>query len=168
VSIRKAEPFDARSIAEVQVKAWQRAYRGLLPEETLDNLSVEGAVGRWAERLEGSWGEFMVREQEDRVIGFVACGPSRDEDLGRQVGEVYVLYVAPDAWRQGHGGTLLREELKILRQSGYREAILWVLHNNEGAKRFYERMGFESDHTTRIITRSDGTPMKVTRYRREL
>jgi len=39
--IRPATPEDARAIAEVHVASWRYAYRGLLPDDVLDRLSVE-------------------------------------------------------------------------------------------------------------------------------
>ena len=41
VVIREATPDDARAIAEVHVASWRWAYRGDLPAEFLDGLSVD-------------------------------------------------------------------------------------------------------------------------------
>jgi len=41
MSIRWADPSDAKGIATVLVAAWQGAYRGLFPDEALDRLSLE-------------------------------------------------------------------------------------------------------------------------------
>jgi ribosomal protein S18 acetylase RimI-like enzyme len=168
--IRRAGPSDAGGIARVHVSAWQTAYRGLLPDDLLDSLSVEDSARRWQERLlTGSWGQFLVLEWEDRIVGFASCGPTRDEDLvPLEVGEIYVIYVAPREWRKGYGRALLVEALGLLRQAGNREVALWVLHDNRAARSFYEAMGFEADGTTRTKTRSDGTALKVVRYRRTL
>lgn len=39
-ALRKATPADALAIATINVRAWQDAYRGLLPDSYLDGLSV--------------------------------------------------------------------------------------------------------------------------------
>ena len=39
--IRLATLEDARKIAEIQVASWQVAYRGILPDEFLDQMNVE-------------------------------------------------------------------------------------------------------------------------------
>jgi ribosomal protein S18 acetylase RimI-like enzyme len=169
MSIRKAETSDARGIAEVHVAAWKSAYRGLLPNHVLDNLSVEDVEKRWQTRLTEAWGQFLVLEQGNRIAGFASCGSSRDEDDDpRQVGEVYVIYVAPAEWRKGYGTALLREAIKLLRGQGFSQVILWVLHNNQQAKKFYEAAGFVADGTSQVKTRADGTEMQIVRYRRPL
>src|SRR5665647_1820355 len=39
--VRRAEPQDAPVVARVHTASWRQAYRGLLPQEYLDALSVE-------------------------------------------------------------------------------------------------------------------------------
>ncbi len=47
LTVRAASSSDARAIAAVHVRAGQVAYRGLLPDELLDRLSVEDREGSW-------------------------------------------------------------------------------------------------------------------------
>ena len=144
--------------------AWQAAYRGLLPDETLDRLSAEEAAHRWTERIAGGWEHILVADA-GRIVGFAACGRTRDDDLDpRKVGEVHVIYVHPDDWRQGHGRALLDESLRQMRADGYERAILWVLRGNAQAISFYEAAGFRSDGTSRVKLRTDGTRMPVIRF----
>lgn len=167
--IRPAQPSDARGIAEIHIAAWRSAYRGLLPEATLEQLSVEDVSARWRQRLRASRMEVLVRTQGEQVVGFVGFGPAPDEEADPLViGEIYVLYVAPPEWRQGHGMTLLREAMERLRAQGSTEVILWVLHNNESAIAFYEAAGFVADGTQQVKERQDGTRMTVARYRYQL
>ena len=42
--VRRAEPADARGIAEVHTRTWQAAYRHVFPAEVLDGLDVEERV----------------------------------------------------------------------------------------------------------------------------
>lgn len=164
--IRRAEPSDAREIAEVHIAAWRWAYRGLLPEATLAQLSVEDIEARWQKRLLGSRREVLVRTQDEKVVGFVGYGPTHDEGADPEaVGEIYVLYVVPQAWRRGHGSALLREAMGRLRGKGHTEVVLWVLHNNEQAIAFYEAAGFGVDGARQVKERADGTRMTVARYR---
>lgn len=167
--LRTVQPSDARGIAEVHVAAWKTAYRGLLPDDTLKRLSVDEAEKHWRARLAEPWGEILVLTRDGEIVGYVGYGPTRDEgaDLER-VGEIYVLYVAPQEWRRGHGTALLRAALDRLRQSGKIEIVLWVLHNNQQAIGFYEAAGFAADGTEQTKVRADGTLMTIARYRRRL
>jgi len=80
-SLRAGTAADARRIAELQVRAWQAAYRGVLPTRiSLDCRSTSAsASGRhWndGQRCAGSGSSSVTA----RLVGFAATGPSRDED----------------------------------------------------------------------------------------
>ncbi len=104
MSIRKASVSDAKGIAQVHVAAWQSAYRGIVPDDVLDHLTVDAAEKRWRERIVKPWGHIFVVAQRERIVGFAACGHSQDENVERdKVGELYVIYVHPQEWRRGYG-----------------------------------------------------------------
>jgi ribosomal protein S18 acetylase RimI-like enzyme len=165
--VREAHLADAIGIAQVQIAAWKSAYRGLLPDSTLDRLTVEAVEKQWQDRLSDPAGEYLVLTDAGRVAGFVGYGPTRDEDVDAQpVGEIHVLYVAPEEWRKGYGMALLREAVDRLEAKGAAEIILWVLHDNQQAIAFYQAAGFVADGATQVKQRRDGTEMTVARYRR--
>ncbi len=169
IAIRRARLADAAAIAAVQVAAWRVAYRGLLPDDTLDRLSVEDAEARWQERIDIAWGNTFVAEQDGHIAGFVAGGKSQDPDDDHEtVGEVYVLYVYPETWRQGLGKALIETMIECLREARFQEAVLWVLRGNQQAIGFYEATGFVADGASQIKQRADGTEMTLVRYRRRL
>jgi len=169
MSVRRAKSSDAKGIAEVRVAAWRSAYRGLLPNDVLDRLSASDSERRWGERIAGLWEHVFVAEKDALIVGFAACGDTEDEDVDREkVGEIYVIYVHPDAWRQGLATALLRKAIRHLRQDGFEEVILWVLEGNPQAIGFYKAAGFEADGARTVKRRSDGTEMPVERYRRSV
>jgi len=149
IRFRDATPADARAIAEVHVRSWQTAYRGELPDEYLDGLSVDERTSRWTERLaEPPLGvETLVAEDGGRVIGFTGFGPSRDEDAPAGTGEVYAIYLQPEWFGLGAGRELFARANDRLRELGYARATLWVLATNERSRRFYERAGWAFDGT---------------------
>jgi len=51
VVIREATSDDARAIAEVHMASWRWAYRGDLPAEFLDGLTVDDREREWREWL---------------------------------------------------------------------------------------------------------------------
>lgn len=141
--IRAATVGDARAIAEVQVAGWHAAYRGLMPDATLDACTVEVREPKWAQNLAEAGGpRTTVLVREGRVIGFACVGPSRDEPRSA---EVWALYVAPDAWGTGAGRALLEDGLASLDARGYASTTLWVLRGNARAIRFYEAANFVID-----------------------
>jgi ribosomal protein S18 acetylase RimI-like enzyme len=168
--VRRAKPSDARGIVEVRVASWKVAYRGLLPGTLLDSLSVESREvnGRTRGIAEGVI-QTLVYEEGAQVIGFVSFGASQDEDVGqKRVGEIYALYLLPAVWRKGRGTALMDKAIERLQLEGYTEVTLWVLHNNEQAKRFYEALDFEVDGVEKMVQRQDGVTLHEVRYRRSL
>jgi len=169
VAIRLARPEDARGVAEVRVTAWQVAYRGLLPEDLLNDLSVEGNEALWRDRLQDGSMHCLVDEEKGRVMGFVSCGAGRDEGAGgRGEGEVYALYVRPDQWRRGRGTALLNQAMRLLGEQGYDQVMLWVLCGNGPAQAFYRKMGFTTDPGEHVRHWRDGVRLHLARYRHSL
>ena len=169
VSVRSADAGDFTRIASVHVDTWRGAYRGMVPDATLDNLYLPEFEARWAERLAlGARGEVTwVVEESGAVAGFLACGPYRDEPLSVGNVEIYGLYVLPEAWGTGCGKALLHHCLLHLQDRGARQVLLWVLEGNARARRFYERLGFCPDGTSKVRPRGDAQ-LRELRYARDL
>ena len=96
--VRRAEPQDAPAVARVHVASWRQAYRGLLPQEYLDSLSVEARTMTWAKafsQLPDQTSTTLVGELGGQIVGFACVGPSRDEDTdtatGNSGGSTWIL-----------------------------------------------------------------------------
>lgn len=166
VSIRRATEADARSIAEVRVATWREAYRDIMPTEFLDELSVDATESRWRDSLRSAAGNrrMQVAESGGQVVGFVAAGVPRDEPAQPLTGEVYAIYVLPDCWDRGAGRQLLAAAEQDLIDLGYEAAELWVLADNQRARTFYERVGWQADGGTKKDT-FGGREVTEVRYR---
>jgi ribosomal protein S18 acetylase RimI-like enzyme len=167
--IRYATVADAQAIADVHVKAWQKAYRGLIPNKVLDNLSVTARQRRWQERLQQESTRIFVLVEQDQVQGFLCLGPSRDDDVYQQdeqeaLAEIQFMFILPCHWGRGYGSQLLEAGLGELKRQGYRAVTLWVLEHNQQARRFYQAKGFEQDGQERTETFGDKEMCQL-RYR---
>jgi ribosomal protein S18 acetylase RimI-like enzyme len=157
--IRPAQVADAAALAAIQVDGWHWAYRGIMPDDVLERLSVEDRRARWHDILADGRGT-TVAEADGVIVGFSSWGPIRDEDAAG-AGEVYALYVDRHAARQGHGRCLLTAALDALEADGFHDVRLWVLRDNTPARLFYEALGWTPDG---IEKASPWGPMEV-RYR---
>jgi GNAT superfamily N-acetyltransferase len=108
----------------------------------------------------------LMAEDEGELVGFSACGESRDEDAEASVGEIRSLFVAAGQWRQGVGGGLMAAALDSLRERGCTEATVWSFAANERANAFYEKAGFTRDGAER--TEEAWAHLLEIRYRRSL
>jgi GNAT superfamily N-acetyltransferase len=146
--VRRAAVADARTIAEIGVKGWQAAYRGILPGDFLDDLSVASREIAWRSLLESDLEDMTpawIVERDDGPVGFASGGPPRDEDVPLPAAEVYALYVLPQVWRRGVGRALLTAAIKHWRSRGAETLTLWVLEDNARGRAFYEAMGWLPD-----------------------
>ncbi len=148
-AIRLATLEDVESLAALHVRAWQSAYRGLLPDDLLDGISLEEWTRRRRKSMEQPASPLTrtwVRVGARGLIGFAIAGPCRDADLPvGATGEVYAMYLEPAAVGLGHGRTLMEHTLRVLQEQGFGEVALWVLEGNARARRFYELAGFRLD-----------------------
>ncbi len=152
-------------MASLHVRAWQAAYRGLMPQAYLDGLVITEWADVWRQRLSRPDADpVLVAIADDRLAGFVSYGRDRD---GRSGGELYALNVDPDSWGGGVGAALLSAAQQELAALGHTDASLWVVPGNERARRFYERNGWRatSDERTEDVL---GVPVADLRYEREL
>ena len=161
--VRLGTGGDAPAIETIRVRGWRVAYRHVLPANELDAMPIDSS--RWRARLEqppAGWSTFVV-EDSGVVVGFASVGPSRDE---HGIGELYAIYVDPDAWSTGAGRALIEQcEEQLARE--YREATLWVLEDNPRARIFYERAGWHADGARKAEERW-GVHAPEVRYRKEL
>ena len=177
--VRPATVADAYAMASAHVRSWQAAYRGIVPDDVLDGLSVERRATFWSRQLgemeapSAAW----VAVEGEHVAGFVSIGPESEHDVddtgkptgddGPAPGELYAIYLEPEAWSRGLGRALMAAAVEGLRAGGFPTAILWVFAANDRARRFYERAGWRLDGGTRSWEAS-GTSLPVVRYRLDL
>lgn len=167
--VRCARVADARAIAEVHVRSWQAAYRGLIDEEVLMNLSVERRQAMWETFLQQEPPIIFVAEKDSEVIGFCSFGPARDgDDDSSSVAEIMCLYVQPEYWRAGVGAALWRQVLDRITADEFDAIILWVLDTNLRARTFYERIGFEADGAIKREQLTPSVTLSEVRYRRAI
>ena len=138
--VRRARLADVGSIAKIHVQTWREAYRGIIPQAYLDQLSVVSHERQWRRSLSGD-GWAFVAEWEHRIVGFGSGGPARGR---RDVsGELYLLYVLRSCHDRGIGRALFDACHYQLARCGHRGMLAWVLADNPSC-RFYERLGGEA------------------------
>ena len=169
ITIRPARPGDEAGVAMVHVRAWQHAYRGLLPDDYLDSLQAEDRVLRYTFGMRGPTAPHTilaldaVAEERSSVLGFATVVVA---DQDRALGELSALYVDPRSWNRGVGVALIAAARTELRERGCTEAFLWLLEGNARGERFYGRDGWAPDGTRRADTVWGNCPANHTRRHR--
>ncbi len=151
--VRDARPADAARLAEIHAASWQAAYRGLISDAYLDELTPTARLAWWDSRLSRVPSRWAVLVTEDRtgVTGFVTIGHCYDDDRPDK-GELYAMYVDPRSWGVGWGRKLLLGAEDRFRTYAYPDASLWVLRSNHRARRFYEVGEWSADGAEKQMT----------------
>jgi GNAT superfamily N-acetyltransferase len=133
------------AVARVHVRAWQAAYRGMMPDGYLAGLRPEDRAQRYDfGSLDPARPRTLLAVEADTVLGFATTSPARDEDAVGQ-GELCALYVEPGCWGRGIGRALAAAARSALYGLGFRRAILWVVAGNARAEQFYRADGWIPD-----------------------
>ena len=143
MSIRPARPDDAPRLAEVHIRAWRETYRGIMPDQTLADLSLVKSTESWTKRLTAlpdRQAVFVACNEQDEPVGFVATGPKRLPELPTD-GEIFAINLVNEAKRKRLGLHLMHAASQRLIADGFQAIGLWVLERNVGARAFYERLG---------------------------
>jgi ribosomal protein S18 acetylase RimI-like enzyme len=164
MNVRAATAEDAPAIARIHVDAWRAAYRAYMPASYLDSLSVDERSRMWTGALTRAAPARLV--VTDPLLGFCFFGASRDAEDG--AAEIFAVYVQPDSWQRGAGRALCTHAEEDARQRECASIALWTLKVNDGARRFYERLGYAPDGAERANTRLTGFPLHEMRYRKVL
>ena len=151
-TVRAARLDDAEAIADAHVRGWLATYRGLVPDRVLDDLSVERRAAAWLDTIAAGMaadapvGRTWVVEDDGIVQGFASTGSMRAQPNELEgAGEVFAIYLVPEAIGRGLGRRLFTHAVDDLRARRLEPVVVWVFEANAGARRFYEAAGFRPD-----------------------
>lgn len=137
---------------------WRTAYRDSIPA---GYMAQEITDSRWTAVFRKNYEEGiyhgLLLYDGDRPLCCATYGPARVDtaaggtictfsspDLGHW-GELVSLYGHPDHWGKGYGSIVMEEVFRRLEEAGYPGCFLYVLQENDRARRFYEKHGFSWD-----------------------
>lgn len=166
-----------RDMSLLHALGWRTAYRGYIPDSF---LSGEITDGRWIPVFRQNYEEGVYRGlllyEGDIPLCCATYGPARvDHAAGDTVcsfsspdlagwGELVSLYAHPDHWGLGYGSILIEEILARMQAAGYPGCFLYVLRENNRARRFYEKHGFVWDGHSLEVTLPPDAVLTDLRY----
>lgn len=136
--IRHIKDSDDRSaISRIYEESWKFAYHGIIPQSFLDSIPA----GNWAAHLDDPAMNSLVISENGRLIGTSSYRKSRFAEFC-DFGEIVSIYLMPDHIGKGYGKALMQATIGELSKLGYNDIFLWILEDNERARKFYEKAGF--------------------------
>jgi ribosomal protein S18 acetylase RimI-like enzyme len=152
--IRPMVPDDSSQVAMIHMLSWQHAYRGIVDQEVLDSLDIGLSEKNWKKGIESNEPPIkrLVLESEGKVAGYL-CGLENRfrSQLPDCDSEVWAIYVHPDQTGNGFGKALLKAFALDLRSLGKTRLCVWVLKENHGARRFYEKQGGKLSEANKVF-----------------
>ena len=140
--IRKAIKEDSYNIAKLIVSSWQTAYKGLIDDNYLNNLSVSDRIDAWENNIlnQSENNNIYVYEEDNKILGVIRFGAPDNKSLNYN-SEIHVLYVEPTLKRKGIGTKLFNFAKTYFLEKNTTNMIIWCLKNNVPTINFYKKMG---------------------------
>ena len=142
--IVEAGAAHADAIARLHAENWKSTYRGILPDDYLDNQVDSERLDYWRTALaNGSYS--MVRVARDGagiVAGFSGLKAGVDKGYDQTIEH---LHVSSSARGTGLGRALMADAARQTMARGGSSLCLWVFEDNVKAIGFYESLGGVTD-----------------------
>jgi GNAT superfamily N-acetyltransferase len=159
VAVRPAAIDDLDDLVAIHSRSSQRAYAHIFPPAA-PVPSFDAMADRWRPSLtDGDTVVAFVAEIDGRTVGGVIVDSAPET---RGFGNLRHLYVEPATWGNGAGRALHDAAVGWCNDAGLDSMELWVLEQNERARRMYERWGWTLDPDERLV--HDGLDVTEVRY----
>ena len=153
------------AMSGIHCRGWRAAYPGHVPDDYLrDVITEDHWIPYFREDHETGRCKGLLLYDGERPVACCTYGPIRTGASPRQSeglvidasgyegwGELISFYAEPSCTGQGYGSALMEEALRRLKADGYPSCAVFVLRENDGARRFYARHGFAWDGTHQAI-----------------
>lgn len=149
--IRYAEINDAKVLGKIHSESWKIAYKGIVPDSVLDNITADKRERYFEKALSENLEEDTLIFVDNKAVGLMTIGKCRDNDRDNTYGEIWGIYLLPEYWNMGIGSHYINWGINELKNRNFKKITLWVLEDSLNSRRFYERMGFRHDGTVKEI-----------------
>ncbi len=161
------------TISLIHALGWRTTYPDAVPADYMKNVITDD---HWIPGLKADFdagvNKSIIMYDGQRPVCCARFGPvnrnSTQWEHYADWGEVLSFYSHPDETGKGYGALLMDEVLRQLKALGFPNCYVLVLDNNHGARRFYQRCGFNWDGTHVDIPFPPDTICKDLRYIQKL
>jgi ribosomal protein S18 acetylase RimI-like enzyme len=142
---RDATAADLPAIDRLFRQTFCDTFAHLYRAEDLAAFLGEFTPEAWAEEFNDPGYRFRVAESDGEVVGYVKLGPSAlPIETDKRAIELRQIYVDKAHHGSGIAAALTDWAIEEGRRQGFEELYLTVYVENQRARRFYDRYGFEA------------------------
>jgi len=140
--IQEATLKHVQGLANVHVKTWQQAYKGIIDQAHLDALDLKQREERWINILQipnRKSQVYVLLNNQNQVVGFYSIGESREKEHN-YTHELWGLYILPEY--QGRGlGRFVFEDVKQKLHALNAQSLCVIVLKEGPAVGYYKKMG---------------------------
>lgn len=140
MKIRKPNDIELKTVLSLSPQA---IFDGTLGEVKPTNEKVEQLV----QPLLAKGSYYLIATENDRIMGWILIGGSKDQFSDKNYGFIYELFVVEEFRGKGISKQLMNTAIEHLKQAGYPEVRLSAFVENP-AIHLYEKMGFSKRTVT--------------------
>ena len=141
IFFRKAETWEAPILTETRRKAWDATYRGIYPDEMIDQFDFSYYLKKDEARIMDPKQLVFLLMDGDRCGGYLCVGSpayGAYKDFGICLNALYLL---PDYQGRGFGRQAFEIVSGVCRQKGFHKFFCGCNAHNYKARSFYGYMG---------------------------
>jgi len=138
--IRLAKKTDCLELAKLKKKVWETTYRGIYPDEKIDNFDLTENSEKFKAIIKNPNIKLFVVEDGGSVVGYMDCG-NLFKPYKNYKQEIGLLYILEEYQGKGLGRKLFEKGFNEIKNNGYNEFIVSCNKYNIQAQEFYKRMG---------------------------
>ncbi|WP_208560189.1 GNAT family N-acetyltransferase [Marinilactibacillus kalidii] len=155
--ILKTTIEDAAQIAKVQVDSWQSTYKGIVPEEFLNQMNYDLYTDRFKKYFrERKPVSYVAIANDDIIVGYVTAGENRlDDKLFKAYDcELHAIYILKTYQGKQLGKKLIKACINELLERNHQKMLVQVLSDNPATK-FYEKLGGRYLESKQLMVHDD-------------
>ncbi len=162
----RANKDNAIDMGFVHSQSWQKAYRGIIPDEIVNSFTSEKRAEIFVDAISTRPEEYYLFRVDGHPAGIASLNKSHEENAPDYIGEIYSIYFHPDFWGTSATHKALQFCVERLKSLGYTQVTIWVLKDNFRARSFYEKNDFSFDGLEQEV--NIGKPLVEIRYSKKI
>lgn len=143
-SIEELNLNNIRDYVEVNTKAWEETYKGIVNDEFLELINTKEEINNSIERIKKSlnnpFDKSFLLKVDNKYVGVLRVCKSRDDNY-QNIGEIRVLYLLNEVKHLGYGKILFEKAEEEIKKMNFNSMIIGCLSDNTNANSFYKHMG---------------------------
>lgn len=144
IRYRDARPEDGPGLKALFAESFIETFGHLYRPSDLEEFLAGNSASKWQGNLGDPDVAIHVAEEAGEIAGFIELAPKKlPYETDRPAIELRRLYLRSNAHGRGIADRLMQWALAEAARRGAQELILSVYIDNQRARRFYERYGFE-------------------------